>query len=119
VVQRVATFRRAFDDQPPCVPSRVEHRESPDLAVAFMQKVLDVEAGERQVVHVVAERSHAHHDRGSVVVPLQVCGDDAARGHVCRFALRLEHERSTRIDGARVADREQQQRHRCGNPQQS
>ena len=62
--ERVASFRMFLARcSQPAWPRGAEHREPPDLAVSFVQEVLDLESRVREVVHVVRERSHAHHDR--------------------------------------------------------
>ena len=65
----------------------------------------------RQVVHVVAQRSHAHHDRRPVVVRLQIRGHGAASGHARRLALRFADERRFAIERRGLPHRQQNQQH--------
>ena len=59
---------------------------------------------ERQVVHVVRERSHAHHDRPPIVVRAQIRGDGAAPDDVLRVALRLGDDRRRAIERRDLPD---------------
>lgn len=73
LVERISSFSRFFDRNPVNVRARsVLERGLPDLAVPFVQEVVHVEADARQIMHVMRERSHAHHDDAPVVVRPQI-----------------------------------------------
>jgi len=52
-----------------------------------VEKIVDVESLEREVVHVVRELCHACHDRMLLVVRRQVMGDHSSSDAILRVAL--------------------------------
>src|SRR4030095_2849207 len=69
--KRVPSFRFLLDRNPSDNRLRISDREIPDIAVTFVQKVANHKSMCRQIVHVVAERPPAHHDRSSIAMPEQ------------------------------------------------
>ena len=95
--QRVASFGLFLDRDPLDEAARPAIQcVNPQLAVAFVQEVAEVEAVGREVVHEVGERPHAHHDQRAVVVALKIGGDGLTPGPVGVVALGLPDHRRLR-----------------------
>ena len=65
-------------------------RGQPDIAVALVQEIAQREPGTRRLLHVVAERSHARHDRAAVVAAREAGGDARPHWRVGTIPLRLD-----------------------------
>src|SRR4029434_9091275 len=72
--EHIAPFCVLFDEQPACVAARSVERPQPNVAVAFMKAIPNVETGARSFLHEVAKRAHAGHDLLAVILGNQTIG---------------------------------------------
>ena len=86
-IERIASFSPFLHHDPSDYRLGIGDCKVPEVAVAFVQEVADVEPLRGQVVHVVSQRAHAHHDRLSIAMRHEIGRDDLSALAIHRVTL--------------------------------
>src|SRR5262245_40591296 len=86
-IERVASFSPFLNRNPADHGAWAGHREIPDISIPLVKKIANPESMRRKVVHIVPERSHAHHDRPAIAMLDEVRGYRFTSHAVRRIAL--------------------------------